>query len=68
MPTLSGSDLQGANPARALNLSGANLQGANLRGAVGVTGKANLFGRQPLADSKRRNLLREVESLCGNSR
>jgi uncharacterized protein YjbI with pentapeptide repeats len=64
---LSGSDLQGAI-LRGADLSGANLQGANLHGAVGVTGKQICSAANRSQTQIDENLLREVESLCGNSR
>jgi len=64
---LSGSDLQGAI-LRGADLSGANLQGANLHGAVGVTGKQICSAANRSQAQLDENLLREAESLCGNSR
>jgi uncharacterized protein YjbI with pentapeptide repeats len=64
---LSGSDLQGAI-LRGADLSGANLQGANLHGAVGVTGKQICSASSRSQAQLDENLLREVESSCGNIR
>ena len=64
---LSGSDLQGAI-LRGADMTGVNLQGANLRGAVGVSGKQICSAANRSQAQLDENLLREVESLCGNSR